>query len=461
MTAEEILAAAIERKTPAERVAYLDGACGNNAELRASINGLLKSHEQAGSFLEQSLFEAPSADIVAVNPLHEGSSIVIGPCFKLPEQSGDPNRNEHAVAVAEVVGGSLDGLQRKLADDSITKARMTQAIGESYLGLGLVRKSIPLFEEARDLFVGTFGREHFDTLDAMSRLAAAYHQSGRPDKAARLNEQVLKVRQEKLGPDHADTLATMTALAVNHSYDRSGQEIALFEEAFRLQKAKLGPEHSDTLRSMASLGLAYVNHDRRAEGLPILEAARKLQKATLGTDHDDTIRSTVHLACIYDELGRHAEAIAMLEKAVAFQKAKLGPDHTDTLRSKSELGRCYMFAARLREAVPMLEEVVSLQKAKLGPGHFDTYRSTGFLADACLRTGRTDEAISLLEDMREFTKSWPGLDTAWVTDNLAVAYGRKAEALMVQGKTAEAAAQFVLALDQSADGQKNRSHCHG
>ena len=118
----------------------------------------------------------------------------------------------------------------------------------------------------------------------------------------------------------------------------------------------------------------------------------------------------------------------------------------------SELGRCYMFAARLREAVPMLEEVVSLQKAKLGPGHFDTYRSTGFLADACLRTGRIDEAISLLEDMREFMKTWPGLDTAWVTDNLAVAYGKKAEVLMNQGKTAEAAAQFVLALDQSADG---------
>jgi hypothetical protein len=47
----EIFNSALERTTPAERAAYLDGACGEDAELRARIEVLLCAHEQAGGFL--------------------------------------------------------------------------------------------------------------------------------------------------------------------------------------------------------------------------------------------------------------------------------------------------------------------------------------------------------------------------------------------------------------------------
>ena len=68
MTAEEILAAAIEKKTPAERAAYLDAACRQDAALRAIVEGLLKSHEEARSFLEQPLFESA---VTIERPDHE------------------------------------------------------------------------------------------------------------------------------------------------------------------------------------------------------------------------------------------------------------------------------------------------------------------------------------------------------------------------------------------------------
>ena len=56
MTLEEIFLRAIEKKTHAERDAYLDGACGKDVELRAKVEALIESHEQADSFLEQPLF---------------------------------------------------------------------------------------------------------------------------------------------------------------------------------------------------------------------------------------------------------------------------------------------------------------------------------------------------------------------------------------------------------------------
>jgi serine/threonine protein kinase len=47
----EIFNSALERSTPAERAADLDGACGADAELRARVEALVRAHEEAGGFL--------------------------------------------------------------------------------------------------------------------------------------------------------------------------------------------------------------------------------------------------------------------------------------------------------------------------------------------------------------------------------------------------------------------------
>jgi serine/threonine protein kinase/WD40 repeat protein len=47
----EIFNSALERATPAERAAYLDGACGEDAGLRARVASLVGAHDLAGGFL--------------------------------------------------------------------------------------------------------------------------------------------------------------------------------------------------------------------------------------------------------------------------------------------------------------------------------------------------------------------------------------------------------------------------
>jgi eukaryotic-like serine/threonine-protein kinase len=86
MNAEEILQAALDKRTPAERAAYLDGVCGSNAELRALVEGLLKAHEAAGSFLEQPLFDSEPTQ--QQSPKSEQAGTLIGP-YKLLEPIGE------------------------------------------------------------------------------------------------------------------------------------------------------------------------------------------------------------------------------------------------------------------------------------------------------------------------------------------------------------------------------------
>ncbi len=60
MDLQNILWAALQRP-PAERRSYLDEACGGDPKLRDTAEALLKSHEEAGSFLERPAVERASA----------------------------------------------------------------------------------------------------------------------------------------------------------------------------------------------------------------------------------------------------------------------------------------------------------------------------------------------------------------------------------------------------------------
>jgi serine/threonine protein kinase/Flp pilus assembly protein TadD len=86
MDAEEILQAAVEKESPAERAAYLESVCGQDTALRALVEGLLRAHDEAGSFLEQPLFGPGETVDQPARP--EGPGTAVGP-YKLLEQIGE------------------------------------------------------------------------------------------------------------------------------------------------------------------------------------------------------------------------------------------------------------------------------------------------------------------------------------------------------------------------------------
>jgi serine/threonine protein kinase len=79
---ESIFTEALNKRSPEELAAFLDGVCGSDAGLRARIENLLKSHEHGGSFLRK----PPAATVN--EPIAERPGTVIGP-YKLKEQIGE------------------------------------------------------------------------------------------------------------------------------------------------------------------------------------------------------------------------------------------------------------------------------------------------------------------------------------------------------------------------------------
>jgi tetratricopeptide (TPR) repeat protein len=225
----------------------------------------------------------------------------------------------------------------------------------------------------------------------------------------------------KLGPDHPDTLASMSAVA--NSYEavgRTKEALTLNEETFRLRKAKLGPDHPDTLGSMNNLANSYVTAGRTQEALKLREETLQLMKAKLGLDHPETLRSMNNLASSYAAAGRTQEAVKLREETLQLQKAKLGPDLPETLRSMNNLANSYIAARQAAKAATLLQQTLGLweKRVQAAPGNS---AEQSFLAWTHGQMGEAEEArLDYAAAVQAYTQSvelFEKLDQAGVLRN--------------------------------------------
>ncbi|HLN28119.1 MAG TPA: tetratricopeptide repeat protein [Gemmataceae bacterium] len=86
MNERNIFVAALGKANAADRTAYLDEACGGDTELREQIEGLLRTHEQLGGFLETPALAAEGNR--QETPASEGPGTILG-SLKLVKEIGE------------------------------------------------------------------------------------------------------------------------------------------------------------------------------------------------------------------------------------------------------------------------------------------------------------------------------------------------------------------------------------
>ncbi|MCJ1334712.1 hypothetical protein MMC10_011424 [Thelotrema lepadinum] len=142
-----------------------------------------------------------------------------------------------------------------------------------------------------------------------SLFASCYHSDGQFDEAEELYKRALAGNEEKLGPQHSDTLRTVHNLAIVYrNKGRYDEAKELYKRALAGNEEKLGPEHPNTLRTVEGLALVYDNKGQYDEAEELYKRALAGNEEKLGPEHPNTLRTVEGLALVYRNKGQYDEA---------------------------------------------------------------------------------------------------------------------------------------------------------
>jgi tetratricopeptide (TPR) repeat protein len=270
--------------------------------------------------------------------------------------------------------------------------------GRSLKGAGQPHAALDYHAELLEQAEQRLGPEHPDTLTARNNLAAVYQDAGRLADALPLLEATAVIFERILGPAHTAILTSRNNLArVYQAAGRLTDALPLYEATLTDRERVLGPDHPDTLTSRNDLAFAYQAAGRLTDALPLFEATLTARQRIQGPDHSETLSSRNNLALAYQTAGRLTDALPLYEATLTARQRILGPDHPDTLTSRGNLGYAYRDAGRHTDALPLLEATLTTRERILGPDHPDTLISRGNLALAYQDAGRHTDALPLYE----------------------------------------------------------------
>jgi tetratricopeptide (TPR) repeat protein len=209
----------------------------------------------------------------------------------------------------------------------------------SYKAIGSFQKALELEEKVLGERRTKLGVEHRNTLRTAGNLAESYNRLGRYEEAVELGKHMLEVKRRVLGPEDADTVMAMFNLAVSYSKLRQNQEaLELEEQVLEIRRRILGPEDPHTLQTMRNLAVSYRIAGRKQEALELNGQALEMQEKVFGPEHPEALYSTFYRLYILRDLGMMEQLRDLLRVALlAFEKV-LGVDHPDTVRLRKHFG---------------------------------------------------------------------------------------------------------------------------
>jgi non-specific serine/threonine protein kinase/serine/threonine-protein kinase len=392
----------------------------------------------------------------------------------------DPDRARGSTITArEILDAGAERIERELADQPLTQARLMNTIGKVYRNLGLYEEAEPLLttslelrretvdasdlslasslveladlhirlarydaaeallQEAMDLIEQHPEADRLALAQSMGELASVYRRQGRYDDARPLYERARDLRVEALGPSDPEVASSLNGLAIL-AWNEGDYEAAerLYQQALVIWEAAYGENHADVAKGLNNLGLLYHQLERVDEAEVHYRRAIAIYEKVLGPDHPRLATAINNLALLYEFEGRFDEAAPLYERALAIREKAVGRDHPDVAQTVNNLANLYRKQGDFARAEPLYRRALAIREQTFGPEHPDvawTLRDLGVLIS---ERGDPAEALSYLERALEIFRRAHGPDHP----ELESFYGDYADILERLGRVEEAGA---------------------
>ena len=288
-------------------------------------------------------------------------------------------------------------LDRLPADKRGTSMLINQ-VAQLLEAQGRLDEAAPLYRESLAARLGLYGKQHPETLSAMSNLAVLLKAQSKLNEAEPLFQEVLKMRRTELGARHPSTLSAMNNLAgLLKAQNKLTLAAALYRKTLAARQTVLGMQHSSTITSMNNLAVLLKTQGKLAEAEPLYRMVLALRIKTAGDRHQDTLGATSNLAGLLAAQGKIAEAKSMYREALSLYRETLG-DHPFTLATMNNLAGLLQTQGLLDEAAPLYEEALQAQRKILGARHPETLATQSNLALLLKTQGKLEDAEPLYRE---------------------------------------------------------------
>ncbi|GIJ64481.1 FxSxx-COOH system tetratricopeptide repeat protein [Virgisporangium aurantiacum] len=272
--------------------------------------------------------------------------------------------------------------------------------GHSLGRTGLVGDAIEYFRRLQTQAEQRLGPDHPDTLAARNHLNQWRSEAGDPSGAAAACQDLLADTLRVLGPDHPDTLTTRANLAYcrGEAGDRAGAATA-FQDLLTDTLRVLGPDHPATLTTRHHLANWRGRAGDPASAATAFQDLLTDRLRVLGPDHPGTLTTRASLVYWRGEAGDPAGAAAAYQDLLTDTLRILGPDHPGTLTTRANLADWRGEAGDPAAAAAAYQDLLTDTLRVLGPDHPDTLTTRHNFADWCGEAGDAEAAAAAYQDL--------------------------------------------------------------
>jgi len=320
-------------------------------------------------------------------------------------QAPDPAKQGHDVRVVDVLDSADTLLADRFEGTPETRARMYEAVGAAYFGLGMFEKAKAEFNKALASINPELEDEQDYRLIIKRSIAMCHTNLGQMDESLALLKDVVEQRLAINGPEHEYTLNAMDSYAsalrtvgdyknalvyYRKVHDYRDRHLDAGDEVVLLAKNNL----ASLLAALGDFEGAKPIYDELIEGC---------NKAFGPTDFR-TLSATNNFANLLYDLKEYQRAEQLMRQTIDASSAILPPDHPALATWRNTLAMMLLELERLEEAETEMRKVLSA----LGPVEdYQTDRQITMgrnMALVLMAQKRHEEALPLLGELLTVAK---------------------------------------------------------
>jgi hypothetical protein len=231
-----------------------------------------------------------------------------------------------------------------------------------------------------------------------------------------------------------------------HAHGDSRGSRAVCKPPLDRWRALLGPDHPDTLAAASILALALVTLGEEESARPMCEDNLQRCRRVLGPDHPTTLATAGALMHALSGAGKIEPARALGEDTLPRCRRVLGPDNARTLLAATALAFILAQLGEAEQARALGQDTLKRSRRWVGPDHMGTLGAAAALTVALVQLGEAEPARALGEDTLPRCRRVRGTNdpvTLWAAAALTGALAQLGEAEAV-GALAEDTLQRCL-----------------